>query len=849
MHDRPGRLGRFVVIASFGEDGDQWLAYDDALERRVVVELFRADSEDADARREAARAMASLDHRNVAQVYEVGEQGELAFVAHELPDGRPLREWQAQRSVAEIVDAYAQVVDGLAAAHDAGVVHGSWAPERAIIGEDGRVRVIDFGRPSDDGRELSIDEEGDQRSVRDALRDAVSNPPTWLRRALDPAQRHASMHDLAAALRADPGSRRRVLGVGLLAAAALASAFGWQQIDRARKTAACEANAAVIDEDWNDERRAAVRQGLLAVGFPYAEGTAEAVMPWLDEAAANWRSAAIGACTHAEVDRDFDAPTVAKAQWCLDDHREDFRALVRSLSEANETVLGRALTSASTLGDPSWCAQRSALATVPDAPPTALRSDARELAAAVARLRILRDARRDEEGLDAAQQALTKSEALGWKRLEVEASLLYAVFLALTGSVEDGLARVKLTYFDAAKAGLWDLAADAAREAQWLAGSRQGRFDGGHRWAEIGRLSLVHAGDTEGEREALRVEKLGFMIEKSGRGEESLPYYERVLELREALHGPDHPIIGAALMDLSNAFADHDIPRARAYLERAEAIWTAARGTDHPQMAVVLGNLGLILIDEGELAEAQRLFERALAIAEKSYGDDAREMNMSLNNLGWIHFLRGDYEGAEQPYRRLLALDEAQLGDGSPNTAIALLRLAVLEDTRGNFEAAAKLATRGRKIWESTLSAEHGGVVYFIGLQARAAAALGDAEQARALAERVVEISDRAMGPDHYNAAQGHAVLGDLASKAGDHDAARQRHERAVAIVAEQRGEEHIETAQFRGGLGRVLRVAGQTELAIAVLTRALDLLETREGDQPGEAEIRRELALPQNPP
>src|SRR5262249_30575804 len=69
------------------------------------------------------------------------------FVSMEFIDGVTLRSWlkERARSWREIVDAFVQAGRGLAAAHAADLVHRDFKPDNALVGKDGRVRVLDFG--------------------------------------------------------------------------------------------------------------------------------------------------------------------------------------------------------------------------------------------------------------------------------------------------------------------------------------------------------------------------------------------------------------------------------------------------------------------------------------------------------------------------------------------------------------------------------------------------------------------------------------------------------------------------------------------------------------------------------
>ncbi|MEM6292629.1 MAG: serine/threonine-protein kinase [Myxococcota bacterium] len=145
-------VGRYTIVERIGGGtmGDVYAATDATLGRTVALKVLQPAADDDPARRRLlreAQTIARLNHPNVVQIFEVGEQDGRVYFAMERIDGPTLEGWlrAKPRAWTEVVDAVRQAARGLAAAHAVGVVHRDVKPANLVIGSEGRVRVVDFG--------------------------------------------------------------------------------------------------------------------------------------------------------------------------------------------------------------------------------------------------------------------------------------------------------------------------------------------------------------------------------------------------------------------------------------------------------------------------------------------------------------------------------------------------------------------------------------------------------------------------------------------------------------------------------------------------------------------------------
>jgi len=151
LGDAP-RVGRYIIDGRLGEGGmgTVFRAHDPELQRPVAIKIVHpeVDEDACGMLAKEARALARLSHPNVLVVHDVGTRDQRLWLAMEYVAGGTLHDWRLAHPGAtwrEIVRLFVDAGRGLAAAHQAGVVHRDFKPDNVMVGLDGRVRVADFG--------------------------------------------------------------------------------------------------------------------------------------------------------------------------------------------------------------------------------------------------------------------------------------------------------------------------------------------------------------------------------------------------------------------------------------------------------------------------------------------------------------------------------------------------------------------------------------------------------------------------------------------------------------------------------------------------------------------------------
>ncbi len=170
----PGaQLGQYKIETAIGAGGMGvvFRAHDTKLQRPVAIKLLSGDLADAAARRRfqrEAQMASSLNHPHILTVYDVGEFEGRQYLVTEFVDGGTLKNWlqRQPRTWEDVVELLTGVADGLATAHQAGILHRDIKPDNILVTASGYAKLADFGlakledvlQPGDLTRTLSVDQ-------------------------------------------------------------------------------------------------------------------------------------------------------------------------------------------------------------------------------------------------------------------------------------------------------------------------------------------------------------------------------------------------------------------------------------------------------------------------------------------------------------------------------------------------------------------------------------------------------------------------------------------------------------------------------------------------------------------
>ncbi len=444
--------------------------------------------------------------------------------------------------------------------------------------------------------------------------------PRWLIRVIEkglashPADRHASMSALLAALSADPHRRRRVLlgSVAGLCALLAAGSVGWWWTGRGR---ACVGADELVNRAWDRGAHARVEQAFLATDVNFAKPSWQMTREALDGWAKSWAQARTEACEATRVRGEQTERQLTLRTECLDRRLVEFEALVESFSRADREMVARSTSAVAQLMPLSACANVKQLEDR-KAPPPQLAEVAAQLSKELAQSRGIALAGRVTEARPQLEGLAVRTSQLKLPALEAEVRESLGELLLL----ERDFAAARVEHEKGVRAA--EIAADDATAARLLArmvslvGWRLNRPEEGRTWAALASGILERAGG-DVETEARIEEGLGDVEWQAGNRAESLAAYRRSLALyRQAV---DEETLDVARLHSSVGWVlteQGDFDAARKELEASRLIRERLLGPEHPALGDTWNELASLAAELREYGEAVRCEEKSRHVVE-----------------------------------------------------------------------------------------------------------------------------------------------------------------------------------------------------------------------------------------
>jgi tetratricopeptide (TPR) repeat protein/tRNA A-37 threonylcarbamoyl transferase component Bud32 len=693
-----------------------------------------------------------------------------------------------------------------------------------------------------------------------------SNVPGWLRKivvrglAKNPDERWPSMRALLAALADDPAMRRRrwaaaALLIGLLGGGAWGLTYAVQ-----RDAQTCEGMDAKLDGVWDDERRAEVETAITATQLSYAADTWERVEQRLDDYTRAWVVARVEAC-EASRRGEQSGELLDLRMACLDERLQHVRAAVELMTQADETIVNKAVQLVAGLPALERCADMHALTTElapPEDPEVARRVAA--LDEQLVEVKALKEAGKDAEGLALVDTVVSEATTLAYEPLLARAWVEQGKLQRRTSDLQRSEATLKQAYEAAVGLGMANEAAAASGALMLVVGLDLARYADGRLWGidakswaravgtsnlqvayleAIGGIATAEAKYDEARgyyEQALGIvetavkptsleptralQGLGNLARLEGKYDEAREYVERALASAEQLLGPQHPNLANQLIMLG-AISIHrgKLDEARGHFERAFTLATQPR-----DRANALQNLGIIAAQQQKLGEALTHLKHALTIYEETVGPEHPNVGSILANLGSLSAEAGKYDEAQQYLERALQIGTKARGPEHPEIAGVLGMLADVATLRGNYDEAQQYLERALQIDKKALGADHPNLAITLQYLGSAAEGKQNLDEALEYFEQALAINEKALGPEHPEVAYSLILVGKSLARMKKHDEARDCYERAITILEKSVGPDAPDLVSALTGLADLSLQEGHPEHAVPLFERALTI-------------------------
>ncbi len=255
-------------------------------------------------------------------------------------------------------------------------------------------------------------------------------------------------------------------------------------------------------------------------------------------------------------------------------------------------------------------------------------------------------------------------------------------------------------------------------------------------------------------------------------------------------------------------------------------------GPAHPEVAVALNDLALVLGRRGQLAEAETLHREALEQQRKFLGPVHIEIAHSLNNLAWVLDHRGKFVEIEPLLRESLSIRTQLLGRADPALAPTLSQLGDLLKQSGRLEEAEAQQREALSLVRKAQGEDHPDVAVASRNVAAVLLERHQPKEAEALLRQALALQRRVLGAEHPDVARSLNGLARVLDKDGRLDEAETAAREASRQATRFLGDTHEDVAQIQVTLSEILIRKGDYREAEPVLRTTLSLAERLFGER-----------------
>ncbi len=315
---------------------------------------------------------------------------------------------------------------------------------------------------------------------------------------------------------------------------------------------------------------------------------------------------------------------------------------------------------------------------------------------------------------------------------------------------------------------------------------------------------------------------LGSAINRQGRTDEAAELLAAAAARAEVLP-PTHDVrVSIALAQAVNLSDAGKREEAIALLQSVRGPLLAERGEASDVIDRLDNNLAISLARLGRFAEAAPLLERVLALRQQSLGPEHPDTLSTLTNLGAVRGISGDAEGAAALQRESLSINRRRLGDSHPTTLNDINNLGASLVNLRRYDEARPLLEEGLAARRRVLGPEHPQTLRSMVNLASLLAQSGAIDEALAMQEEVVGLRRRTLGEDHPDTLFALTNLATMQRDAGRFDDALRTLDGVLARHRAAAGEEGAPTLDAREVRASIEEDAGRTAEATATLDAVL---------------------------